>query len=189
MATDSRQRLLDLAIDYVAEHGFGDASLRQLAAGIGTSHRMLIYHFGSKEALQVAIVQAVEERTRRTVQRLVSDPTDSAADAMRRVWAELTDERNERFERLFFELYGQALQSRAGTEDLLGGIVDEWLGPFTAVRAAAGRDHDEAAADVRLSVAVIRGLLLDLLATGDRKRVDAAFERYLALVDAADELR
>jgi AcrR family transcriptional regulator len=189
MATDSRRRLLDKAIDYVAEHGFGDASLRQLAAGIGTSHRMLIYHFGSKEALQVAIVQAVEEQTRDTVQRIVTDPSDTPVEAMRKVWAELTDERNERFERLFFELYVQALQDRPGTERLLGGIVDDWLEQLAEVQEAAGRTHDEARAEVRLGVAVTRGLLLDRLATGDRDDVDAAFERYLAIVEAATQRR
>src|SRR5262245_62078955 len=59
-----RQRLLDAAIDHVAAHGIGDLSLRELAAAIGTSHRMLIYHFGSKEGLLVAIVDEVEARQR-----------------------------------------------------------------------------------------------------------------------------
>ena len=184
MATDPRQKLLDAAMAYVAEHGFGDASLRQLAAGIGTSHRMLIYHFGSKEALQVAIIQAVEDRTRATVTELVSDTDDSDADAMREVWKVLTARENEGFERLFFELYGQALQQRPGTERLLGGIVDDWLEPMTQVQMAKGRSRREAKAEVRLGVAVTRGLLLDLLATGDRRGVNDAFERYIRLAEA-----
>src|SRR5437588_11165036 len=52
-----RDRLLDAAIDHVAQNGLGDLSLRGLAAALGTSHRMLIHHFGSKERLWVEIVR------------------------------------------------------------------------------------------------------------------------------------
>jgi AcrR family transcriptional regulator len=184
MATDSRQRLLDATLEYVAEHGFGDMSLRQLAAGIGTSHRMLIYHFGSKEKLEVAIIQAIEQRTLDQVAALVTDPDDSEAVAMRKVWKELTAPRNHAHERLFFEVYGQALQGRPGTEDLLGEIVSSWLEPLTAVQEAKGMTRRDARAEVRLGLAVSRGLLLDLLATGDRKGVNDAMERYIAMVEA-----
>lgn len=56
-----RERLLEAAIHYVMSRGVSDLSLREIAAAIGTSHRMLIYHFGSKEGLFVAIIRAVEE--------------------------------------------------------------------------------------------------------------------------------
>jgi hypothetical protein len=86
-------------------------------------------------------------------------------------------------ERLFFELYGQALQGRPGTEELLDGIVDDWLPFATAALEALGMDHDEALAHARLGVAVTRGLLLDLLATGNREAVDAAMEAYIDVMD------
>ena len=57
--TDPKARLLAAAMEYVAEHGVGDLSLRAIAAAIGTSHRMLIYHFGSKEGLLIAVIHAV----------------------------------------------------------------------------------------------------------------------------------
>ena len=49
--TSPRERLLAKAVDHVAAHGVADLSLRALAAALGTSHRMLLYHFGSKEQL------------------------------------------------------------------------------------------------------------------------------------------
>ena len=55
-----RDRLLTAVSEYVASHGLSDFSLREVAAAIGTSHRMLLYHFGSKELLLVEIVRAVE---------------------------------------------------------------------------------------------------------------------------------
>ena len=59
-----RQQLLDAAIDYVAAHGIGDLSLRTLASALATSHRMLIFHFGSKDQLWIEIVRTTEERQR-----------------------------------------------------------------------------------------------------------------------------
>ncbi len=62
-------------------------------------------------------------------------------------------------------------------------MVDAWVEPLVCLADRYGIDRDEFRADTRLAVAVIRGLLLDLLATHDRAAVDAAFERYLALYD------
>lgn len=55
-----RERLLAAAVEHVAAHGVGDLSLRRLAAALGTSHRMLVYHFGSREGLLVEVVREVE---------------------------------------------------------------------------------------------------------------------------------
>jgi AcrR family transcriptional regulator len=161
-----------------------DLSLRELAAAIGTSHRMLLYHFGSREGLLVAVVRAVEAAQREFLAGFVAEPALSAADVMRRLWQRLADPALWPNERLFFELYGQALQGRPGTTALLEGIVDSWVEPFTADAVRRGLPPETARAEVRLGVAVMRGLLLDLLATNDRPAVDAAFERHLARVEA-----
>src|SRR6476659_8058084 len=111
--------LLEAAIGYVAEHGVSDLSLRQLAAAIGTSHRMLIYHFGSKEGLLVEVIRAVEQQQRDALAALELDPTLSPTDVMRRFWERLADPSLWPNERLFFEIYGQALQGRAHAVPLL----------------------------------------------------------------------
>jgi AcrR family transcriptional regulator len=46
-----RQLLAAAAIAIAMQGGIADLSLRELAAAIGTSHRMLLYHFGSREGL------------------------------------------------------------------------------------------------------------------------------------------
>jgi AcrR family transcriptional regulator len=76
-AVKPREQLLQAAIAYVAANGVTDVSLRELARAIGSSHRMLIYHFGSKEGLLVAIVQAVEEATRGLFAEFAADPAMS----------------------------------------------------------------------------------------------------------------
>jgi hypothetical protein len=86
---------------------------------------------------------------------------------------------------LFFELYAYALRGRPGTEGFLDGIVEDWVAPIAGALAEAGADERTARADARLSVAVVRGLLLDLLATGDRAGVNDAYERFLDYAAAA----
>ena len=176
-----RQQLLDAAIDFVADHGLTDLSLRSLAAELGTSHRMLSHHFGSKDGLWVAIVQEVERRQRDAVQELVPDPSVPFDDAMRTWWGHISDPRLWPTERLFFEVYGQALHGRSPATELLEGVVDSWVEPIADMLTAMGFPPDDAGALARLGVAVTRGLLLDLLATGDRAGVDAAMEQWIAL--------
>lgn len=174
-----RQRLLEAAIDYVARHGMSDVSLRTLAAALGTSHRMLIHHFGSKEQLWVEIVGTVEARQRALLSQILPDPAEPTADAMRAWWKHISDPALWPNERLFFEIYGQALQGRAHTVELLDGIVDDWLDPVTEINVSLGIPRRLARAHARLGVAVTRGLLLDLLATRDVAAVDDAMEAFI----------
>jgi len=176
-----REELLTRAIDHIAERGLTDLSLRELAAAIGTSHRMLIHHFGSKEGLWVEVVRAVEAQQRAALPELLSGAGDDPAAAMRAWWRHISDPALWPNERLFFEVYGQALQGRPGTEALLDGFIDAWLDTVTDIHVAAGMDPATARAHARLGIAVTRGLLLDLLATGDRAGVDAAIEQWIAL--------
>jgi len=176
--------MLAAVVAYVASHGFSDLSLREVAAAIGTSHRMLIYHFGSREGLLVAVVRAVEGAQRDFLAEFAADTSLSPAGIMRKMWPRLADPSLWPSQRLFFEIYSQALQHRPGTAGLLAGIVDSWVEPMTEYARQRGIDPELARVDARLSVAVCRGLLLDLLATGDRAAVDAAVERYLAQYEA-----
>jgi AcrR family transcriptional regulator len=179
-----RARLLAAAVEYLRAHGLGDLSLRELAAAIGTSHRMLIYHFGSKEGLLLAVVHAVEAEQRAFFARLAADPAIGPVEAMRTMWRRVTDPGLWPSERLFFEICGQALQGRPGTEGFLDRNIDGWIAMITEFWAGLGVPPQAVrTADARLSVAVVRGLLLDLLATGDRAQADEAFERFVALCE------
>lgn len=179
--TSARERLLAAAIEHVSQHGVGEISLRALAAALGTSHRMLIYHFGSREALLIEVIRTVEEQQRMALAEILKDADEPPAEIMRRMWARVADPALWPNERLFFEVYAQALQGSPHALPLLDGIVDAWVEPLAAL-VAPGRPREEARAEARLGVAVVRGLLLDLLATGDREAVDAAMERYISAI-------
>ncbi|WP_158893734.1 TetR/AcrR family transcriptional regulator [Amycolatopsis anabasis] len=181
---DPRQKLLDAAIDHLARHGVGDLSLRGLATALGTSHRMLLYHFGSKENLLIEVARAVEQRQRDALATLDLDPDLSPADVARRFWRRLTDPALREPERLFFELYGQALRGAPGATGLLDGVIDDWLRPVAELCRRFGIPEDEVAEHARLGLAVARGLLLDLVTTGDADAVNAAMERFIAAYES-----
>ncbi|MFH8738279.1 MULTISPECIES: TetR/AcrR family transcriptional regulator [unclassified Streptomyces] len=178
---DRRAQLVNAAVDHVAAHGIADLSLRGLGAAIGVSHRMLIHYFGSKEHLLVEIVRTSEQRQRDLLSQLRLQPGLSPVDTARLLWQQLTDPRLASQERLFFEIYAQALRGRPEAAPVLEGLVNDWLEPLVAAEVATGTDPAAARNRARLGLATVRGLLLDLLATGDRDGVNAAMEDFLRL--------
>ena len=181
---DPKQQLLERALGYLSEHGIGDISLRELAAALGTSHRMLIYHFGSKEGLFVAVVQEADRRQRQLLASSFGTEDFDLIGLGRHFWRQLRSPEIAPLIRLFFELYAQALQGRGYAQPVLVGFPDAWLEPVLPALLAAGLTEAEARTEVRLSIAVIRGLLLDVLATGDVAGADAAYDAYLASMGA-----
>jgi AcrR family transcriptional regulator len=176
---DPRQRLLAATMEHVAGHGLADLSLRALAAAIGTSHRMLIYHFGSKEGLLAELVATVEAGQRAALEQFAGTPDTPPAEGLRSFWAGLTDPAVREHERLFFEMVALAIQGRPGTEGLRDSLVEPWLATASRQEGLRGLPADAARALARLGVAVTRGLLLDLLVTGDLAGVDAAMEMFI----------
>jgi len=183
----AKGQLLESVIGYFTEHGVSDQSLRHIAAAVGSSHRMLIYHFGSRDGLLVEVAKAVEIRTLSQFEELAADLTDSAggttefdtATLARRMWQLLTNPELAPFERLFFALTGSALQGDERMAPLRDLNVALWVEANTATAMQQGVPEEVARAHARLGLAVTRGLLMDLLATGDRAGVDAAMEAFI----------
>jgi AcrR family transcriptional regulator len=162
---ERRQQLVDGLVDAYARDGLRSRSMRELAAELGTSHRMLIHHFGSREGMLVAVVEAVERRQAETLATLDGSP----AEIGERFWAILSDPSLRPFERLFFECYIRGANGEPPFDRLLPDAVTTWLD------ADQSDDPDFA----RLGLAVVRGLLLDLIATGDEAATTRALLRFI----------
>ena len=173
---ERRRQLLDALIEAFASGGIGDRSLREIAEAVGTSHRMLLHHFGSRDELLLTIVDEVERRQMSTL----SDADTEPADAMAAMWADVRRPELRPFERLFFECYSRGAQGEQPYARMVPGAVESWL---AEVDAKTGGTADPAF--VRLGLAVIRGLLLDLVATDDDDGVDAAARAFVELLRAA----
>jgi AcrR family transcriptional regulator len=177
-STTPKERLLAAVADVALAGGIADRSLRAIAEAAGTSHRMLIHHFGSREGLLVAVIRAIEARQRGALVELVAESTEAPADLADRFWKHLRSPELAPQERLFFEVYGQALQGRQWARPLLDGVVEDWVGPVATMLEAEGISPDTARIVARLYLAVGRGLLLDVLATGDGHEVDTAMQYF-----------
>ena len=174
----AKQRLLGAAMEHFVADGLADQSLRSIAEAVGTSHRMLLYHFGSKDGLLLEVVREVEARTEDLFEAIGEASGERVDEIIRRTWAYVANPAVAGFERLFFALYGRALQGDEAALPLLTDDVEHWLRANTGLPAMADVPADVARAHARLGLAVTRGLLLDLLATGDRAGVDAALEVF-----------
>ena len=175
---ERRREILDAVVDRLVERGLHDLSLRPLGADVGVSARVLVYHFGSKENLVSEALSEASRRQRGMFERWVAEEGGAAsAELLVRFWRWLSSERMGPYLRLFFEVYSLGLRGRAGFSDYLGrGAVNDWVDFAEGALAGAGLPEGEARSEATLLVASVRGLLLDLLATGERERVDAAME-------------
>ena len=167
-----RDELLQAAYAYASEHGLADLSLRPLAAAIGSSPRVLLYLFGSKEGL----IRALLQRSRAEELQLLAEiraETGGLAAVADRIWGWLAAEHRRGLLSLWLEGYARSLVEPAGPwADFARSTVDDWL----ELLASRQPDPDSAAArnERTLVLAVLRGALIDLLATGDTDRVTRA---------------
>ena len=176
-----RAELLDAVVDYTVEHGFSDLSWRPVAAALGVSTTTLVHRFGAKEQMLESILGRLRERMLAAAREALGEQPNLPK-AARAAWNLTSNaERGQEF-RLFFAVYGRALQAPREFADFLQHVVADWMG---ALRDAQGPDTDAAKATrtATLVIATLRGLLLDLLATGDRDRVQDAAESFLASLE------
>lgn len=167
---NAREALLERAVGWFTEHGVGDTSLRTIAEGIGTSHRMLHYHFGSREGLLTAVVTATWGRQYRALAELLESSVDpyTAAYAL---WDRMA-EQAARLGPLFFEVAAAAMQGKPWAAPL-GEWVMEWKSILERLFVRAGRSPEHAALSARMTLAMARGLLFELAITKGEGRAEA----------------
>jgi len=172
MAGERREELLELAYAYVRSHGITELSLRPLAAAIGSSPRVLLFLFGSKDGL----VRALLDRARADELALLRGPFSAGlAATAEAVWEWLSDETHRPLLRLWLEAYARSLVDPAGPwSSFAADTVADWLAVLAGAQPVDARDTPDAVARRTAALAVLRGALLDLLATGDTARTTAA---------------
>lgn len=181
--TDSvrKQELLGAAYAYALSNGLADMSLRPLAAAIGSSPRVLLFLFGSKEGLIRALLARAREDELTYLEALRGQDEAGLAAAGRDVWAWLAAPAHHALLVLWTEGYARALLGEPGPwAEFASGTVRDWLDLLAARQPLSRRDTAAGQDERTLLLAVLRGALLDLLATGDTARVTRAVDRHLA---------
>lgn len=175
-----RHELLEKTAEYLLANGLGGSSLRPLAKAIGTSPRMLLYYFGSKDALlRDALVEA--RRQQQTSLRALT--ALGAGEFFHRYWAWAITPAGRDYLRLLYEVCGTTLASGEGLFAFYSAETHEWLSWAVDEYRRAGFSSDEASTLATYGFATLRGLELDLLATGDTQRLGHAVELLAADIE------
>lgn len=174
--------LLELAYVYACQHGLSDLSLRPLAAAIGSSPRVLMFLFGTKDGLLRALLARARADELALLDRL--QPGDDEQPGLEvvaeRVWTWLSAADHRALLRLWVEGYARSLVDPQGAwAGFARATVTDWLDVLAAAQPPAERDTPAGAARRSAVLAVLRGALLDLLATGDLERTTAAVDHQL----------
>lgn len=186
-----RTELLEAAYRYVLGTGLGELSLRPLAAAIGSSPRVLIYLFGSKDGMLRALLnrfRADQLAMLDTVRRATGESArlDVVAEHL---WSWLVTEEHQALLTLWVESYGRSLFNPDGPwAGFATSTVEDVLSVLADAQPVAERDLPAAQAQRTLVLATLRGALLDLLATGDRERTTAAVRLQIAALRAQSAL-
>ena len=173
-----KEELLERLTDYLFKHGVADLSLRPMAAAVGTSARLLIFHFGSKERLLTDVLEAIQEGLQRSLAELLSVQHGVDAPApLRLFWDWALKDANFAQLRLLHQLQVLAAQDQKNYGRYLRKNSANWLQTVQAVLKPSQRSPLLAT----LIVAVFDGLFIEVMSTGDRRRATAAIDEFISM--------
>lgn len=155
-----RDDLVELATDYVLAHGLIDLSLRPLAAALDTSDRMLLYHFGTKDALIAAVLKCSNDRLVLAIRSMKRSP--SVRSAVLDLWDTCNEPVMARCQRMYVEASALGLLGQEPYVSTLSTGSRDWFAALTDHLIAAGMPRRRATRAVFLIDATFMGLQLDL---------------------------
>jgi AcrR family transcriptional regulator len=176
-AHSARQdELLELAYRYVLVHGLADMSLRPLAKAIGSSPRVLLFLYGSKDNLIRALLDRARADELAAIEAFQDDSSQARLiDSALQVWHWLAAAEHRHLLGLWVEAYGRSLVDPDGPwRRFAEQTVQDWLGLLAGRQPPARRSTQAGAAERTAVLALLRGAMLDLLATGDTERTTRA---------------
>lgn len=167
MSRDTKRRaeLAGAATDHALEHGLIGLSLRPLAAAVGTSDRMLLYHFADKDDVVATVLRASNERSITEIRRI--PPSRDLHRAVLDLWAATTAGQLERCQRLYVEAAALGLLGREPYVTVVREANERWVAAISDHLVAAGADRARVRRAVTLLDATFMGLQLDLPFTAD----------------------
>lgn len=176
-----RDQLLDAALGYCLKHGLANLSLRPLAEEIGTSARLLVFHFKSKDALIGDVLEALNKRLRASFEEVMASAGGPTEPPLRRIWNWASSKEALPSLRLYYELQIVAAQNPKRYRRYVKKMSLSWLNAATGALSAETRSENLAT----LCIAIIDGLLIELISTGDRDRLTRALDAFIAMARAA----
>jgi AcrR family transcriptional regulator len=181
-----RDELLEKAYRYVLKRGLADMSLRPLAAAVQSSPRVLLFLFESKDALVRALLARARADEVTLLGQLEAQTPGGLTRAAGEIWAWLATAEHRGLLRLWLESYSRSLVEPAGPwSGFADATVRDWLALLAQAQPEGERDTAAGLQRRTLALALLRGALLDLLASGDEDRTTGAVRAGLAQLDSA----
>ncbi len=138
---------------------------------------MLIYHFGTRDyLLRAVLVNARQRQLDAFGDLLRARPGEPYATTLTRAWRLMSGSEGQQYLRIFGELRESSAQQL--WPDFRRVATTDWLGPLSEGLRSIGRPEL-----ATLVLAVIRGLLMDVDATGDTARANRAFRDFVSTLD------
>lgn len=177
-----KTELIEAAYTYALEHGMGELTLRPLAEAIGSSPRVLLFLFGSKDDLirvLLARARADELAILNTLRQRGHDA--DLAEVASDLWEWLSDPQHRGLLRLWVESFARSLVESDGPwRDFARQTVTDWLDLLARYQPLGLRQSTRGRSQRTATLALLRGALLDLLATDDHRRVTTALHLQLS---------
>lgn len=172
-----REEVLERCFRAALEEGSMELSLAALAGRAGTSARMLVYHFGTREGLERALAERLEDEMRARLRDLeLGAQAAGIRDTVLALWDAITREHARGLLRLVMDVVHRAQAGDPAARALNAAQMEQWEELF-----APRLGRDAAAALVLLG----QGAAVDLLATGDAERGRRALAAFLDALEAA----
>ena len=164
MSTARDRLLVRLLSTFGEELPPQSASLREIAARVGTSHALLRYHFGSHAGVLAAMLVAQRAQDNDTLASV--SVTASFPELVERIWTLYTDPERIARARSFFLVVGLAAQDPEAFVDFIASL-DDLASLLTDAARRDGDSEENAALRATVTIAALRGLLLqEVLAPG-----------------------
>lgn len=178
--------LLDKCLDATLEKGVTGFTLRKLAKEVGTSARMLIYHFGSADSLLMEMIREYSNREKLRFHKRMNDRAGgkSLGEFIRLNWDTYQKDYRKKVLIALIEIYARALREKDKHEVFFKEILFEWIELVEQILIETyGMAPDDAGHWATLIIGVSRGLLLDWLGSEDSDRTERAIEAFAMMAD------
>ncbi|MGF1425649.1 TetR/AcrR family transcriptional regulator [Kitasatospora sp. LaBMicrA B282] len=169
-----RRELLDRVADDLAVNGLPDFSLRRAARAAGTTHKVLLYHFeGADDLLRQAVLLLRERRVGNALAAVAADPAlRTLTDRVRAVWPVLTGA--ESGLRVLDQAIGLAMYDPVRHAELARTASAQYLPVLLSFCPLSWPERRKFEVS-QLVLAALRGLLVELVTSGDVEGIDAGF--------------
>jgi AcrR family transcriptional regulator len=171
---EKKQALLEQCLEAAIASGLIDLSINAIAKSIGTSGRMLVYHFGSRQELERQVIALLEVRLREKLwsfQMVSPGGNDALAAILLEMWRHLTAPEMHGLLKLTMEVNQRAIQGDVEAQQFLAREHQQW------VDALVPLTNNETTALALLHL--FQGAILDFLTTGNAQRGQQSIKKFV----------